>query len=426
MSRARSVLLRAQTQRLGGHLLAGRARLLVLDEGHGALLAEEVVSAGHQGHVGLAHPSTRRALVSTGADGAPGAAGQSGCAAAAVRAALRAAVVGQAAGCGRGGGQAAGVGRSVADGSKVAAQQTAAAHTAAAAGRNRAVDAGAGGKRRAITAVYTTTAASELHAVGLAAAADRLAASHHQRGMVSAGRRHGAQNLAGLGEVERTAGGRTRAATAASSPSAATAALAAAAADAELTECHVIAPGTTTTCTAADATSSAAASDVAWRPVTGPARPDVGGGGERVRDGVVDRIGQAARQAVRLGQVLGLQAHGAVIFIVKVTHWSASVGVATVARAVSDVAADLLPGLLHVLARALDLEDGVLLARRRHDVRAGHGLDLLDGGAARPHDQTHHVVGYLDGDSHRVRPTGARLAHGNARFHADATATRAS
>ena len=57
---------------------------------------------------------------------------------------------------------------------------------------------------------------------------------------------------------------------------------------------------------------------------------------------------------------------------------------------------DLLPGGVDVLREAGDLEDGLLVARGRHDVGVRLLLDALDGRALRTHDQAHHAVRHAD------------------------------
>ena len=69
---------------------------------------------------------------------------------------------------------------------------------------------------------------------------------------------------------------------------------------------------------------------------------------------------------------------------------------ASLSCAEGDVGLDLLPGGVDVLREASDLEDGLLVARGRHDVGVRLLLDALDGRALRTDDQAHHAVRHAD------------------------------
>lgn len=84
----------------------------------------------------------------------------------------------------------------------------------------------------------------------------------------------------------------------------------------------------------------------------------------------------------------------------------AGVGVGAVEQAAAgagahgDVRFDLAPRSLHALGQAGDFEDGLLVARRRHDVGVRLVLDALDGGALGPDHQAHHSVRHAHLDGH--------------------------
>lgn len=69
---------------------------------------------------------------------------------------------------------------------------------------------------------------------------------------------------------------------------------------------------------------------------------------------------------------------------------------------------DLPFGSLHTLRKSCDVEHGLLVPRRSHDVSVGLVLDALDGGAFRSDHESYHPVGHTHLDRHVAGDVGGR------------------